>query len=54
MSTSSDIEPLENSAHSENQEEAPPLGSWKRMYALVLANLVVLIVLFYAFTRAFD
>jgi hypothetical protein len=54
MSTTNDIEPPRNSPSSENQEETPPLGSWKRMYALVLANLVLLIVLFYAFTRAFD
>lgn len=41
----------------ENQpppDESPPLGSWSRMYALVLANLALLIALFYAFTRAFD
>jgi hypothetical protein len=35
-------------------EERPPLGSWPRMYTLVLANLALLIVIFYAFTRAFD
>ena len=35
-------------------EGRPPLGSWPRMYALVLGNLVVLILIFYAFTRAFD
>ena len=34
--------------------DRPPLGSWTRIYALVLGNLVVLIVIFYAFTRAFD
>jgi hypothetical protein len=36
------------------EEGRPPLGSWPRMYALVLGNLVVLILIFYAFTRAFD
>jgi hypothetical protein len=35
-------------------DNRPPLGSWSRMYALVLANLALLIALFYAFTRAFD
>jgi hypothetical protein len=35
-------------------ESRPPLGSWPRMYALVLGNLVILIVIFYAFTRVFD
>ncbi len=27
-------------------EEAPPLGSWRRVYAIVLLELAVLIVLF--------
>ena len=32
----------------------PPFGgSWARLYALVLCNLFVLIVLFYLFTKAF-
>lgn len=35
-------------------ENRPPLGSWRRMYALVLVNLGVLIVLFYLFTIYFD
>jgi hypothetical protein len=35
-------------------EEAPPFGgSWRRLYAVVLVNLAVLVVLFYIFTRAF-
>lgn len=35
--------------------EPPPfLGSWRRLYAIVLVNLVVLILLFYVFTRAFE
>jgi len=35
-------------------EPPPPLlGSWPRLYALVAANLVVLILLFWAFTVAF-
>ena len=36
-------------------EEGPPPfgGSWARLYALVLGNLVLLIVLFYVFTKAF-
>ena len=35
--------------------EAPPPfgGSWRALYALVLANLAALVVLFYLFTRAF-
>jgi hypothetical protein len=29
----------------------PVLGSWRRIYVLVLAELAVLVVLFYALTR---
>ena len=35
-------------------DERPPLGSWPRMYALVLGNLAFLIVLFTIFTNVFD
>jgi hypothetical protein len=35
-------------------EERPPLGTWRRMYALVLLTLALLIVLFYLFTRYFQ
>ncbi len=36
-------------------EGKPPLvSSWRNLYILVLANLVVLIALFYAFMRAFE
>jgi hypothetical protein len=35
-------------------EEPPPFGgSWRNLYAAVLVNLAVLVVLFYLFTRAF-
>lgn len=35
-------------------DEPPPIGgSWTVLYAAVAANLVALILLFYAFTRAF-
>ena len=38
-----------------DDEGKPPLvSSWRNLYALVLVNLVVLIVLFYAFMKAFD
>jgi hypothetical protein len=37
------------------QDEQPPvLGSWGRMYGVVVAELCVLIALFYLFTRAFE
>lgn len=32
----------------------PPLGSWPRLYLLVLGNLFLLIVLFSLFTAYFD
>jgi len=36
-------------------EDEPPFGgSWRVLYAVVIGNLVVLILLFYAFTRAFS
>jgi hypothetical protein len=35
-------------------DEPPPfLGTWKRLYAVILIYLACLIVAFYAFTRAF-
>jgi hypothetical protein len=36
-------------------EERPPFGgSWRALYAIVIGNLALLILLFYAFTRAFS
>ena len=36
-------------------EEKPPFGgSWRVLYAIVIGNLVLLILLFYAFTKAFS
>ncbi len=36
-------------------EEQPPIGgSWRVLYAVVIGNLALLILLFYAFTRAFS
>jgi hypothetical protein len=35
-------------------DEAPPFGrSWATLYAVVLATLAALVVLFYLFTRSF-
>lgn len=37
------------------EEEQPPiLGTWPRLYAFVLAELVLLILLFYLFTEVFS
>lgn len=37
-----------------DEEERPPLGSWGRMYALVLGTLALLVFLFTLFTWAFS
>jgi len=37
------------------EDEKPPIfKSWKRLYAFVLMQLTVLIILFYIFTKAFE
>jgi len=39
----------------EMPDEPPPfLGTWRRVYTLILVYLAALIVLFYAFTRAYS
>lgn len=35
-------------------DEPPPLGTWPRMYAVVLGSLALWILLFYAFMRVFS
>ena len=40
--------------HQETDEEPPPLGSWNRIYAVVVGSLVVVIVLLILFTREFS
>lgn len=38
-----------------DEEENPPvLKTWKNVYLLVFLNLVVLIILFYIFTKVFE
>jgi len=37
-----------------DNEKPPFFKSWKRLYAVVLLNLIVLIILFYLFTKAFQ
>ena len=42
-------------AHRPEMDDTPPvLGSWGRIYALVLGNLVVLVALFWALTKAYE
>jgi hypothetical protein len=39
----------------EKDEEAPPVfKTWNRFYMAVFANLVLLIILFYTFTKLFE
>jgi hypothetical protein len=46
---------MENlNSNNDNIEEMPPiLGSWKKIYLVVLLNLFGLIILFYSFSEAF-
>jgi hypothetical protein len=47
-------EPAAKPDRSERSEERPPfLGSWRRVYAAVIAWLAVLILFFYGFSRRF-
>jgi hypothetical protein len=38
---------------SDSEERPPVFKSWNYLYLLVLGNLALLIILFYAFSRAF-
>lgn len=38
----------------EEEEKSPILGSWRNVYALVIAVLVVIIVLLYLFTQQYQ
>jgi len=38
----------------EDEGKPPLVSSWRNLYVLVLANLVVLIALFYVFMKAFE
>ena len=45
-------EPMQNRKKSEPDDPPPVGGSWRTLYAVVLLNLAVLVLLFYLFTRA--
>jgi len=40
----------------ENTDDLPPpiLGSWNKIYGVVFFTLVIMIILFYLFTKAFE
>ena len=46
--------PLHNQPDPDNQDRAPLIGTWGRLYAAVLAHLAFWIVIFYFFTVRFD
>lgn len=45
-----------NNPPDQNLNDPPPpiLGGWKKLYAFVFMNLVILVILFYIFTRVFE
>jgi len=45
--------PTTNRPHQAEPEEQPPLGGWPRLYAIVIGELVLLVVLFTLFANAF-
>jgi len=45
--------PHANILHGAEDEPPPLLGSWRRIYIIVLCYLVVIIAGFYVFTRVF-
>ena len=46
---------IEINRSADSAEEPPPVfGTWQRLYFLVLLNLVVLIALFFLFSRSFE
>jgi hypothetical protein len=45
---------IHNNSDDVARDEQPPMfGSWRKLYLTVIINLVVLIVLFYFFSKAF-
>ncbi|MDP4174107.1 MAG: hypothetical protein Q8933_09080 [Bacteroidota bacterium] len=49
------VQESESKTRSQDDEERPPiLSSWRQLYLLVFLNLVVLIILFYTFTKLFS
>ena len=50
------LTPEEENIYSEDISDEPPpvLKSWKNLYWLVFGNLVLLIVIFYIFTKVFE
>ena len=50
-----DTTPPPDPVSSPDMEVPPPIGrTWNRLYAAVILNLVLLVAIFYAFTKAFQ
>jgi hypothetical protein len=45
---------MDNDFNNHIEDKPPFLGSWNKIYAVVLGELIILIVLFYLFTKAFS
>jgi hypothetical protein len=45
---------LPEHVHASEDEPPPILGTWRRIYILVLLYVAVIVVAFYAFAKAFD
>ncbi|HEX9251110.1 MAG TPA: hypothetical protein VF870_02660 [Ignavibacteriaceae bacterium] len=45
---------MEDNSKNMIEDKPPFLGSWNKIYLLVFGELIVLIILFYLFTKAFS
>ena len=45
---------MEDNYQNKIDDKPPFLGSWNKIYLLVLSELIVIITLFYIFTKAFS
>jgi len=45
---------MEADEKNKNEDLPPIAGTWNKLYALVIGELVTLIILFYIFTRIFE
>jgi len=49
------MNPIENEMNKSHEEEKPPvLKTWNNIYLIVFLTLVILVIFFYIFTKAFD
>lgn len=48
------MENIQTDSKEYTEEKPPVLSSWKKLYAVVIGNLIVLVILFYLFTKSFN